>query len=94
MKYYKGRVLNGTHQTHRLAVVAVVVVVSVEVRIVEVHVPRVVAIVVRRRPVVAVGTDIVHRSPIPVTRGRQEHVHDGVGDCLSRHVKRTVFRSQ
>ena len=71
-----------------------VVVVGIEIVIVEVHVPRVVAIVVRCRPVVAVGTDIVDRSPIPVARGRQEHVRDGVGGCLSRHVKRTVLRSQ
>ena len=78
----KGRVLSGANQTHRLTVVAVVVVVGVEVAVVEVHVPRIVGIVVRRRPVVAVGTDIVDRSPVPVAGSRQEHVRYGVGSCL------------
>ena len=67
-----GIVLGNAHETHTLTVVSVVVVVRVEVRIVEVHVVRVVAIVVRSRPVVAVGTDIVDRSPVPVARSRQE----------------------
>ena len=71
-KHDKRRVLRRANETHRLTVVAVVVVVGVEVRVVEVHVPRVVAIVVRSRPVVAVGTDIVDRSPVPVASSRKK----------------------
>ena len=67
-----GTVLSGANHAHREPIVSVGVVVRVEVRIVEVHVVRVVAIVVRSRPVVAVGTDIVDRSPVPVARSRQE----------------------
>ena len=38
----------------------------------EAHVGRGCDIVVRSRPVVAVGTDIANRSPVPLARSRQE----------------------
>ena len=60
------------YQAHTSTEVAVVVVVSVEVRTAEVHAVRVAAIVVRGRPVVAVAADKVDRSPIAVACGRQE----------------------
>lgn len=68
----KGIVLGRANEADGLTVVTVVGVVSVEVAIVEVHVPRVVAIVVRSRPVVAVAAHIVDRSPVAVASGRQE----------------------
>lgn len=55
-----------------MTVFAVVPIVSVEVAVVEVHVVRVVTIFVRSRPVVAVGTDIVDRSPVTPARSGQE----------------------
>jgi len=67
-----GKVLSGANQAHTLTVVAVVPIVRIKVSIVEVHVARVVAIVVRSRPVVAVGTDIVDICPVPVARSWQE----------------------
>lgn len=55
-----------------MTVVAVVPIVRIEVFIVEVHVVRVVAIVVRSRPVVAIGTDVVDICPVSVARSGQE----------------------
>ena len=58
------QLLGNADQTHRPTAVAVVVVADAEERIGEGHLPRAVAIAaatsVRCRPVVAVGTDIVH----------------------------------
>ena len=56
-----------------MAVVAVVVVAGIDIAAIEVEVVRVVAIVVRTRPIVAVRADIVHRRTIAVACGRQEH---------------------
>ena len=72
MKKTFGRGLSGADQAHGEPVVTVVPIVGVEVAVVEVHVPCVVAIVVRGRPVVAVAAHIVDRSPIAVACSRQE----------------------
>ena len=64
-----------THRAHRKLVVAVVVVpVVVPVRVVriEVQVVGVVLVVRRRRPVVAVGTDVVELAIPDVTRSGKE----------------------
>ena len=55
-----------------MTVFAVVPILRIQVRIVEVHVVRVVTIVVRSRPVVAVGTDVVDIRPVTPARSRQE----------------------
>jgi len=57
-----------------LTVVTVAVVVAVDIARVEVEFPRVVAValVERRRPVVAVRTDIVERAAVAVASTRQE----------------------
>lgn len=56
--------------------VVTVVVVPVDIVGIEVDVPRVVRVVriERRRPVVAVGTDIVEIGVVPVTRGGKERL--------------------
>ena len=63
-----------THRAHRKLVVAVVVPVVVPVRVVriEVQVVGVVLVVRRRRPVVAVGTDVVELAIPDVTRSGKE----------------------
>ena len=73
-----GGVLSGANQAHRLTAVTVVVVLRIQIRIVEVHVVRVVAIVVRSRPVVAVAAHIVDRSPIAVAGSREEDMYASV----------------
>ena len=57
-----------SHAAYRVAVVPVVVVRGIDVRTVEVQVVGVVAIVDRRRPIVAVRTDIVQRAIVHVAR--------------------------
>ncbi len=89
----EGKVLGHTHQPHREPVVTIVVVLRIQIRIVEVHVVRVVAIVVRSRPIVAVAAHIVDRSPIAVASGRQED------PCLRQQLsftscQKNLFRSQ
>ena len=65
-------ILGRGNEAHTKTVAAVVVVVGAEVRVVEVHVPRAAATFVRSRPVVAAGTDVGDRSPVPVASSRQE----------------------
>ena len=54
-----------------------------------IRIKRVVAIVVRGRPVVAVGTDIVDRSPVAVASSGQEDPVC-VSSCLSHRAKRIL----
>ena len=65
-------ILGGASEAHTLTVAAVVAVASAEVRNVEEHAVRVVAIAVRGRPVVADAADTADRSPTAVASGRQE----------------------
>ena len=78
--------LQTTNQTHRLSVVAVVVV-HVRIVAVEVQVVRVVVVVRRRRPVVPVGTHVVHVSTVPVASSRKELFESIVSDT---HTKKNV----
>ena len=71
-------VLSGANQADRFTIVAVVVVRGIEIARIEVQVVRVVAIVVRGRPIVAVGTDIVDRSSIAVAGSRKEDKYASV----------------
>ena len=57
-----------SHTAHTVAVVAIVVVRRIDVRRVEVQVVGVVAIVDRRRPIVAVRPGIVQRARVDVAR--------------------------
>jgi len=60
------------NEANAIPVVAVVVI-HVRFVLVEVHVPSVVVVVSRRRPVVAVVSNVVDVRTVAVTRSRQEH---------------------
>ncbi len=68
----KEKLLEKHDEAHRLSVVAAVVIARDEVAVVEAHVARAATIAVRRRPVVAVRTDIVDRSTVTEASGGQE----------------------
>ena len=65
-------ILGRGNEAHTLTVVSEAVAVHAEAAVIEAHSVRVIAIVVRSRPVVAAGTDIEERSPEPTARSRQE----------------------
>ena len=65
-------VLCGANQADRPTAAAVVAVRGIEIARTEVQIVRVVAIVVRSRPIATVGTDTVDRSPIAVAGSRKE----------------------
>ena len=64
--------LGNTREANREPEVSVVVAVRAEAAVVEVHAARAAATAARSRPVVAVRTDTVNRSPVPAARSRQE----------------------
>jgi len=90
----KGTVLGRANKAHGLTVVTVVPIVGVEVAVVEVHVVRVVAIVVRGRPVVAVAAHIIDRSPVAVASGRQEDLCTLRRLSFTSRQKNLFYRSQ
>ena len=65
-------ILGGANEAHTPTVVTVVVVDSDEVRVVEVHDVRVVATVVRGRPVETAAAHTADRSPEALAHSRQE----------------------
>jgi len=69
---HKELILGRADETHTPTVVAAAPIIRIEIAIAKPHAARVVAIVVRSRPVVAVGTDVEDTCPAPAARSGQE----------------------